>query len=86
VAHCGSLYFFLLCMTFAKGVFLMSLDAQQRYSHCFLDGLHHSIISYRQNASRSNFLGLEFFRLFLGITLGSFRLSLLPIDIGGSRF
>ena len=47
----------------------MSLDAQQWFSHCFLDGLHHPIISYCQNASRYKFLGLEFFRLFLGFPL-----------------
>ena len=50
-------------------VSLMSLDAQQRYSHCFLDGLYHPIISYHQNASRSNFLGLKFILLFLGFPL-----------------
>jgi hypothetical protein len=72
VAYCGSLYFFSALHDVCERVFLMSLDAQQRYSHCFLDGLHHPIISYRQNASRSNFLGLEFFPLFLGFPIGSF--------------
>ena len=51
-------------------VLLMSLDAQQRYSHCFLDGLRHPIISYRQNASRSNFLGSN--SSFLGFCLDFF--------------
>ena len=62
--------FFLLCMTFAKGSFFnITGHAATVYPHCFLDCLRHPIISYRQNASRSNLLGPSSSACFLGFSL-----------------
>ena len=66
-------------------VFIMSLDAQQRYSHCFLDGLPHPTFLIVKTHLDLIFLGSNSFFCFLGFAWFSY-LFLLPIDIGGSRF
>jgi len=44
-------YIFFCFAQRCERIFLMTLDTQQRDSHCFLDGFSSSSFSYRQNAS-----------------------------------
>lgn len=69
-AYCGSLYFFSALHDVCERIFFnITGHAATVYPHCFLDCLRHPIISYRQNASRSNFLGPSSSACFLGFSL-----------------